>query len=71
MVGWLVKARAKWLDQLEKVCQWGGLFDYSVTPGPGLVKSQMSGAWLGRARAKARAKELDNSQSQPNFVYLP
>ena len=34
------------------VVGWGGLFDYSVTPGPGLVKSQMSGAWLGQAKVE-------------------
>ena len=38
----------------------GGLFDYSVTPGPCLVKIQLPGAWFGQARVKARAKELDN-----------
>ena len=41
---------------------WGGVVDFLIivsAPGPGLVKSQMSGAWLGRARAKAMAKGLD------------
>ena len=42
---------------------WGGLFDYSVTPGPGLskVKLQTSGTNpVVSGQVKARAKELDN-----------
>ena len=41
----------------------GGLFDYSVTPGPGLSKNklQMSGTNpVMPGQVKARAKELDN-----------
>ena len=46
----------------------GGLFDYSVTPDPGLskVKLQMSGTNLVLpGQVKTRAKELDN-----NIIYF-
>ena len=50
----------------------GGLFDYSVTPGPGLskVKLKMSGTnSVMPGQVKARAKELDNNELHLHLLW--
>ena len=43
---------------------WGGLFDYSVKPGPDLSRSRLSLAMLVTKWAKARYGQVDDQVSQ-------